>query len=183
MVEVGSVHGRFQPFHNDHLKYVLEAKKRCEFLWIGITKYDLTGLIERSDSSHRNEKNSNLFTYGDRVRMIRESLLGCGVDQHQFEFTPFPIDKPELMKNFLPTSVVCYTTIRENWNITKIKTLKSLGYTVEILWEDYSPKKVSGSIIRESMLTGDNSWESLVPAPVRKYIHKFLIDKQLLTRP
>jgi cytidyltransferase-like protein len=36
-----SAHGRFQPFHNGHLEYVRAAKERCDFLWIGITKYDI----------------------------------------------------------------------------------------------------------------------------------------------
>ncbi len=37
----GCVHGRFQPFHNGHLEYVLAAQSRCAFLWVGITKYDI----------------------------------------------------------------------------------------------------------------------------------------------
>ena len=177
MVNVGSVHGRFQPFHNDHLEYILEAKKRCKFLWIGITKHDLIEQNKYLNSSHRNGAYSNPYKYGDRVRMIRASLLSNGVEQDEFEFTPFPIDTPDLMKNFLPTSVHCYTTIREKWNITKINILKELGYTVEVLWEDYSPKKVSGSVIRELIMAGNDQWEAFVPAPVRKIIKELQIEK------
>jgi len=41
MFKTGSIHGRFQPFHNEHLDYVLRALDRCDFLWIGITQYDI----------------------------------------------------------------------------------------------------------------------------------------------
>ena len=30
MVELGFIHGRFQLFHNDHLKYALLAKEQCK---------------------------------------------------------------------------------------------------------------------------------------------------------
>ncbi len=33
----GMIHGRFQPFHNGHLEYLLAALERCETLIIGIT--------------------------------------------------------------------------------------------------------------------------------------------------
>ena len=34
---VGVIHGRFQMLHNDHLKYLLAGKSRCDHLVIGIT--------------------------------------------------------------------------------------------------------------------------------------------------
>ena len=40
MIEIGVVHGRFQLFHLDHLKYVLGAKARCRHLVVGITNPD-----------------------------------------------------------------------------------------------------------------------------------------------
>ena len=33
MVELGFIHGRFQLFHNDHLRYALLAKEQCEKLY------------------------------------------------------------------------------------------------------------------------------------------------------
>ena len=36
MDKVGVIHGRFQLLHNDHMKYLLAGKQRCEHLIIGI---------------------------------------------------------------------------------------------------------------------------------------------------
>jgi nicotinamide mononucleotide adenylyltransferase len=36
---IGVVHGRFQPFHNGHLEYVLSAKQKCDFLYVGIAMW------------------------------------------------------------------------------------------------------------------------------------------------
>jgi len=51
----GSAHGRFQPFHNGHLEYVLAAQKQSDFLWIGITKFDIDQHKEISGGEIRNE--------------------------------------------------------------------------------------------------------------------------------
>ena len=40
MHKIGVIHGRFQLLHNDHLKYLLAGKKRCEHLVVGITNPD-----------------------------------------------------------------------------------------------------------------------------------------------
>ena len=37
MIELGFIHGRFQLFHNEHLRYALLAKKQCKKLIVGIT--------------------------------------------------------------------------------------------------------------------------------------------------
>ena len=36
MVAEGCIHGRFQPFHIEHLEDALAALDRCGFLWIGL---------------------------------------------------------------------------------------------------------------------------------------------------
>ncbi len=40
MVEIGAVQGRFQGLHIGHMEFLLEAKKRCRFLFIGVSNYD-----------------------------------------------------------------------------------------------------------------------------------------------
>lgn len=40
MIRTGVIHGRFQLLHNDHLKYLLAGKARCEHLVVGITNPD-----------------------------------------------------------------------------------------------------------------------------------------------
>ena len=43
MIEkTGVINGRLQVLHNDHLKYLLAGKKRCDHLVVGITNPDPT---------------------------------------------------------------------------------------------------------------------------------------------
>ena len=41
MIKLGFIHGRFQLFHNDHLRYALLAKEQCEKLIVGVTTDEL----------------------------------------------------------------------------------------------------------------------------------------------
>ena len=53
MIELGFVHGRFQLFHNDHLTYVLEAKKQCKKIIVGVTSPENALLIREEIDPHR----------------------------------------------------------------------------------------------------------------------------------
>lgn len=170
MKKIGSIHGRFQPFHNEHLEYAVNAKRKCDFLWIGITQYDISLLLENGSETHRNEVDSNPFTYTERIRMIRDSLLDIGISRDQFEFTPFPIDDPKKLTAFIDKNVICYTTLREEWNKEKIRRLESEGFAVDVLKEDYTTKIISGHRIRNLRNRGDNSWKEMVPDAVFRYI-------------
>ncbi len=169
MLAEASVHGRFQVLHNDHLEYILEAKKRCHFLWIGITKYDFDHLNPLG--RHRERPEANPLTYFERIQLIKEALIDSGVSVTEFSFIPFPIENPALLPSFLPTSIPCFTTICEDWNREKIQLLKDYGYTVLILWER-EPKKISGSRIREDIAAGGTMWRDLVPAATTRAVQK-----------
>ncbi|MDP8161669.1 hypothetical protein QJU89_01180 [Pasteurella skyensis] len=166
--KIGSVHGRFQPFHNEHLDYILEAKKRCDFLWIGLTKYDRENLT--NECSHRELDSSNPWMYSERVMMIRLALLEAGIPLSKFAFIPFPIDDPHKISLYIPENVICYTTIREMWNIEKIKRLEKYGYQVYVLKEDYSEDRLQGTNIRELIRNNNPSWTTMVPKAVSNFI-------------
>src|SRR5713101_3960469 len=126
LVPEGSAHGRFQPFHNEHLEYVTAAHRNCKFLWIGITKYDLDA--EVSPLGHEREKpENNPLTYIERISVIADALNDVGIQRNSFAFITFPIEHPHKLKHFLPTSFVCFTTICESWNREKIEVLKAEG--------------------------------------------------------
>jgi len=158
----GSVHGRFQPFHNDHLKYVLEAKARCDFLWIGITKYDVMPTELSPLARHRERPENNPLTYFERINLIGDALEEAGIDRRTFGFVPFPIETPHRLTAFMPLSVTCFTTICEEWNREKIRVLEASGYRVVVLWEK-AQKSVTGSAIRKDILLGGNVWKTMVP--------------------
>ena len=70
MIELGAVCGRFQVFHNDHLKYVLSAKEKCKHLIIGITSPDPSvSPVEKIDE-HRSNSQANPCTYFERMMII-----------------------------------------------------------------------------------------------------------------
>lgn len=160
-VQEGSAHGRFQPFHNGHLEYILAAKARCEFLWIGITKYETTPSSLTLLGLPREHPHNNPLTYYERIRIISDVLKDEGVSPGAFGFVPFPIETAENLHMFLPTSIPCFTTICEPWNEKKIEVLIDCGYKVEVLWR--KDKLISGSSIREMIMAGRSEWRELVP--------------------
>ena len=87
-MKVGSIHGRFQPFHNEHLEYALAALEHCDFLWIGITQYDIEELQTCKTSSKRSSMISNPLTYLEREEIIKDALLDANVDASSFSFIP-----------------------------------------------------------------------------------------------
>ncbi len=166
-VPIGCVNGRFQPPHKGHREYILAAKEYCDFLWVGITHYDLLQKNECEIAPHRSEASANPLTYYERAFLLSKMLLAEGIPESSFGFTPFPIDEPSHLWQFLPTTVTCFTTIYEPWNKHKIKILEDLGYTVHVLWErKLEEKAFSGRKIRDSIRQGNTDWEAAIPASI-----------------
>jgi nicotinamide-nucleotide adenylyltransferase len=163
-ISEGSAHGRFQPFHLGHLEYVKAAKEECDYLWVGITKYDVSLGAMNPLGTRREQPANNPFTYYERVKMITGALVEEGVAPSEFGFIPFPIETPGHLPAFLPKTVPCFTTICEEWNRQKIAVLEEAGYLVRVLWE--KPKLISAAEVRESLIAGDELWRSKVPRSV-----------------
>lgn len=180
-MRIGCIHGRFQPFHKEHMRYALAALEKCDFLWVGITRYEI--LRESFEAGQgRDSLLANPFTYIERVNIIRDALLEQGVEQNRFGFVPFPIDSPELLPQFVSLSTTCYTTVREDWNKDKIKSLKALGYEVVVLWEDLAVKRISSTIIRESIRSGDGVWKEMVFESTRRHMKSMNARQRLCQR-
>lgn len=170
--KIGVIHGRFQGLHNGHLEYLLEGKKRCERLIIGITNYTGNTKDERISriDTHRLDSSANPFTFFERLEMIRAALLGEGICESEFTIVPFPIETPDLIFNFVPKDAVFFMTIYDDWGRDKFKTLSDLGVNVEVMWERTPEQKpISGSLLRKTIAEGGN-WENLVPSSVADYI-------------
>lgn len=166
-IVVGSVHGRFQPFHNGHLEYFSAAKACCDFLWIGVTQYNPSSLARSPHDKHREEPANNPLTFFERVCIIEESLLEIGWEPGSFGFTPFPVESPDQLSNFLGTEVQIFTTVYDDWNRHKIQVLEAAGYRVIVLWER-AVKEIDGVRVRNSIRSGSEDWIAMVsPATVR----------------
>jgi nicotinamide mononucleotide adenylyltransferase len=175
----GSVHGRFQPFHNEHLDYVLRAQKLCDYLWVGITKYDITSTDSNPLGRLRERPQNNPLTFFERVAIIRQALVEAGVDRREFGFVPFPIETPHRLPDFMPTSIRCYTTICEPWNREKIEVLRAIGYDVSVLYER-TEKVISGGAIRSDIAAGGNSWKLMVPPATIEAVERLNLRSRLL---
>ncbi|MEW6672993.1 MAG: hypothetical protein AB1427_14910 [Thermodesulfobacteriota bacterium] len=173
----GSVNGRFQPFHKDHLHYCLEAKKRCNFLLIGITQIYTKKLIPSSAGKHRAVDFNNPLTYFERQKIIYSSLLEAGLRRDSFEILPFPIDEPIHLYDFLPTTVPIFTTVNDQWNIHKIKILEKAGYRVIVLWR--KRKVHQGCHIRELIYLDNPEWKVHVPPGSVAILEEINISKRL----
>jgi len=168
-VQTGSVHGRFQPPHLDHLHYIKMAKRKCGFLWIGITQHDIRQLESSTAAMHRSDPQNNILTYWERTEAISRMLISSGLNPAEFGFCPFPIECPDKLPDYVGKEVVCFTTIVDDWNNKKISILRDLGYKVEVLWEK-DKKRHEGKQIRGKIKACDPSWRQHVHSAVAEYL-------------
>jgi len=153
-------HGRFQPLHSQHLEYLLAAKKRCLFLWIGITRYDINELVFSPIAPHREKRLANPLTFFERIEVITAVFKSLGIKRGEFGFVPLPIENPDRITNFIRSDIQVFTTICDEWNLHKIKVFKELGFKVESLIDRRNQPKdeiITGKYIRESALAGDDN--------------------------
>lgn len=171
----GCVHGRFQPFHNGHLEYMLRAKERCERLIIGITAPDPTAVRKEAENPRRHEPVSNPFTYFERLLMIRDALFDEGLKPHSFALVPFPIHELGLVGHYVPEGAVHFVRAYSRWEEEKVRRLRSGGFRVEV-FDRGEEKKISGAEVRRLIREG-LSWEHLVPLDTAKIVHRVLAEE------
>lgn len=162
------VHGRFQPFHNDHLDYLRAAWERCERIIVGITNPDPFQVVEEETSTHRHLPESNPFTYFQRMLMIREVLADEGIPPQRSFIVPFPINFPERWPYYVPREAVQFVRVFSDWEQAKVDRLRQHGYRVVVLHPG-TEKRIEATEVRRRMATGGN-WEELVPPAVARVI-------------
>lgn len=176
MVKLGFIHGRFQLFHNDHLRYALLAKEQCEKLIVGITSPENANLLREEVDPHRSNAAANPFTFYERFNMIKLALLEAGLNREDFEIVPYPIERPEILYNYVPLSATSFFTIYDDWGYEKLHRLSELGYGTVVLF-DTREKAMCSTEIRNKIFE-ENDWEHMVPPAVYKYIvENSLTDK------
>lgn len=176
--KVATVHGRFQPPHLDHLEYIEAALNKTSHLIVGITQPDAAQLIDCPEDPHRAESASNPLSYEERCEAIRRMLLSKSISENRFSFVRFPIEQPVNLEKSIALGTVCYTTIRDEWNVIKIERLRSLGYDVRVLWDKRGEPGIQGKEIRRMIRAGDIKWKSFVHQAVADY----LIEARIIER-
>jgi nicotinamide mononucleotide adenylyltransferase len=176
---VGVIHGRFQVLHNDHLKYLLAGKMRCEHLVVGITNPDPTLTREDSADPKRTMQFSNPLTYFERYTMVGAALVEEGLSREDFSVVPFPISVPHLYRYYVPMDAVFYITICDEWGERKFDLLTSMGLNVDVMWRKTPETKgIAGSEIRNRMIDG-RPWEHLVPKSTAHLVQKWNVTERL----
>jgi cytidyltransferase-like protein len=158
------IHGRFQPFHRGHLEYMRGAAACCDELWVGITNPDRTRVKPEASDPARHLPESNPYSYGERLLMVKAAALDLGLEARAVHVIPFPVNEPELWPAYVPDGVTQFLRLFSEWGGEKLERLRSAGYEVVIL-DEGAQKEISGSQVRHALRTGEN-WESLVPAGV-----------------
>jgi nicotinamide mononucleotide adenylyltransferase len=178
-VSVATVHGRFQPPHHDHLEYMLAAAIQSEHLIIGITQPESNDLTDCPEDPHRADPSANPLNYDERCDAITRMLLEAGLTSRQFSFVRFPIEVPDELHLAVGTDIVCFTTIRDEWNLVKVNRLRALGYVVRVLWDRRDKPGIRGTEIRRKIQAGDDSWALEVPDAVARFLRESSILARL----
>ena len=169
-VRFAVVHGRFQPFHLEHLAYCRLALARAETLVVGITNFDPALTEVESANPRRHVAGANPFRYWERSLMIRDALLEGGVPASRFALVALPIHHPERWSHYVPTdpaSSVHVLRVFSAWEEEKAQRLAAAGLRLEAIRGQ--PKLISATEVR-ARLAADEGWEALVPGAVRKWI-------------
>ena len=157
--------GRFQPFHLGHLNLVRQILEECDEVIIAIT------------SSQFNYLEKDPFTAGERIEMIRDSLMESGLDmsrcfivaiENQFNVATWAsylkAALPHFDKVYSGNDYVKMLLADSEINVVTPKFLDRLQY--------------NATHIRSMIISGDN-WQSLVPPAVVKFLQKINGKKRL----
>jgi nicotinamide mononucleotide adenylyltransferase len=180
MVKTGVIHGRFQPLHNDHMRYILAGKDRCEHLIVGVTNPDPSLTAEDEADPERSSASANPLTYYERYVILNEALLEAGINYRQFSVVPLPINNPELYKYYVPLDAVFFMTIYDGWGRRKRDLFNSQGLRTDVMWErPIDEKGLTGKEIRSRMMEG-KPWEDLVPRSAAVLLAEWGIPRRLV---
>lgn len=146
--------GRFQPFHNGHLKLIKKIKDEYDEIIIGI------------GSAQYGYDNNNPFTVEERRLMIEKTLQENKIDNILiFEISDIH-DYPRWVSH-VESIIPKFDAVITNNPLTK-KLFKNKGYTI-IKTKLFNRRLYSGKEIRKKILLNGN-WEKTIPKPVYKII-------------
>ncbi|MFB6225482.1 MAG: adenylyltransferase/cytidyltransferase family protein [Candidatus Paceibacteria bacterium] len=163
----GHVHGRFQPFHNGHAKYLRWAIENSDRLIIGITNADPSHVKKEDADPGRHKPENNPYNYINRQKMI-ESFTKENVDIPT-EVAPFPVNRPGLWGAYLPESTTHFVRVLEEWHQKKVNRLIKHGKNTRTTSAE---RQVSGKEVRCRMREGTRAWRQLVPESVVRVIEE-----------
>ena len=161
------IHGRFQPFHLEHLRYFRLAWEKSERVIVGITNPDPSTIVQDELNEHRHLSLSNPFTFTERLIMIQESLREEGYPMERIFIVPFPIHHPDRWPHYVPSGTAMFVVVYSPWERQKAERFQEAGLNVVL--EDSLNKNIASRQIRK-LLAEDGEWEHLVPPAVARFL-------------
>ena len=166
-VKNGVFPGRFQPFHKGHLSAVMMCLERCETLYVGIRIFELAANFDVRQLKRSAEENP--FTFEERMRMIKESLLDVGVDMKRVNTVPFPLENPERWHEFVPKGTAHFRIGVSDWDEERIRAFEMSG--LKIITLPIHEKDIDADEIRRRMIENRN-WKELLPGGTVRVIEE-----------
>lgn len=157
---VGLLIGRFQPFHLGHLAAIQYALKNVKHLYI---------LVGSSQKSH---EFNNPFTAGERILMIRNSLIDKRIDAKRYLIIPIPDAIGHAVWTAFIDQVVPEYDVVFSSNRLTIQLFREKGVRV-IEPPLFERKAYSATEVRRRIIAGEN-WKSLVPPAAAKVIEPII---------
>ncbi len=125
-----TVHGRFQPpLHINHWNYIFPAFEIAKKVIVLITNPDLDE-TDVEETNHRNKKESNPFTYGQRVKIFKSFFEKTGIVKSRYQFRPFNITSEKSWAKVLDKDVPNLVNTYGPGSRAKLKKFQDLGYQV-----------------------------------------------------
>ncbi len=148
--------GRFQPFHLGHLRVVKMLLESFDEIVIVV------------GSAQEGYTCRNPFTAGERLEMIRETLLAEGIDPRRFWLIPVPdLNKPLAWTSYVLGLIPGIDAVATgNPHVAGIYGWLGLR-VIEITL--YKPELYNGTRIRY-LMTYSDEWMNRVPRTVAEYI-------------
>lgn len=151
--------GRFQPFHLGHLSVIKKALEVEDRLIIMI------------GSAEENHESANPFTAGERFQMIEATLFAEGVAHDRYAIIPI-----RNVENFMLWTTHVDQYIPPVYKVYTGSDIVKALYTAHGKYEIEDVElvsNISGTVIREKMLKGDDEWKQLVHGSVVALIEKW----------
>jgi len=148
--------GRFQPFHNGHLKVIKYILSKYDEIVIGI------------GSSQYKNTSKNPFSFNERKKMIENTLKKEGISDYRIIDIPDIHNPPKWVDHIL-SIYSDVEVVATNNSFTK-KLFENKGYKV-INTPIFDGEKFSGKNIRKK-IKNNEQWQNLVPESVLEIIKK-----------
>lgn len=178
-IPLGVVHGRFQPPHNGHLRYVLAALLRADHVMIGICTPQICTEEEAERTGYPCAPHQNPFSFDERKGMIAAALAEKGIVPERYSFIPFPSDYHNI-ETIIPQRAVLLMSVTSASDNQKIAFLKQKGFQIEtVLALPEESEREKGLHVRESARAGSSDWQNMLPKAVRMYIEKHNLHQKL----